>query len=163
MPFEEILAGLESDNKHTKGLALEALAFYLGRLIGLQFVQWRLRSKETGGAEIDVIMEGANLIFSRWQIQCKNSAQATLEDIAKEIGLAQIIKTNVIVIVTTGKIGGKARSFAERIMRETNYQVILIHKSHLQRIKNDPTEIADILRSQSEVAMTLKRNQIGVI
>lgn len=163
MPFEEILLGLDNDNKHIKGLALEALAFYLGRLIGLEFVQWRLRSKETGGAELDVIMEGANMIFSRWQIQCKNSSQASLEDIAKELGLAQIIKTNVIMIVTTGRIGDKARSFAERIMRDTNHQVILINRSHLQRIKADPSDFTDILKAQSQSAMALKRNQIGIV
>jgi hypothetical protein len=163
MPYEDILAKLDSDNQHTKGLALEALAFYIGRLIDLEFVQWRLRSNETGGAELDVIMEGANLIFSRWQIQCKNSSQASLEDIAKELGLAQIIKTNVIMIVTTGRIGDKARAFAERIMRDTNHQVILLNRTHLQRIKVNPTEITNILRLQSHNAMILKRNQIGII
>ncbi|HBG74695.1 MAG: hypothetical protein A2X25_11730 [Chloroflexi bacterium GWB2_49_20] len=163
MSFDEILVGLNNESKHKKGLALEALAFYLGRLIGLDFVKWRLRSVETGGGELDVIMEGANLIFSRWQIQCKNSTQATLEDIAKEVGIAQLIRTNVIMIVTTGRIGDKARTFAERIMRETNYQVILLDKTHLQKIKKDPSEITNILQAQSELAMTLKRNQIGVI
>lgn len=163
MTFDEILVGLDNESKNIKGLALKALAFYLGRLIGLEFVQWRMRTNETGGSELDVIMEGANLIFSRWQIQCKNSAQATLEDIAKEIGIAQIIRTNVIMIVTTGRIGDKAREFAERIMRDTNYQVILIHRTHLQKIKEDPAEITEILRAQSEVAMTLKRSQIGIL
>lgn len=163
MTFEEILLGLESESKHTKGLALEALAFYIGRLLGLSFVQWRMRTAETGGAELDVIMESADLVFSRWQIQCKNSSQATLEDIAKEVGLAEIIKTNVIVIITTGRIGDKAKQFAERVMRETNFQVILLHRKHLLAIKNDPSIITEFLRSQSEVAMTLKRNQIGII
>ena len=52
MPFSQILAGLKSDSRHEKGLALEALAFYLGRLLMLDFVQWRLRSAQTGGAEL---------------------------------------------------------------------------------------------------------------
>ena len=163
MPYEEILKGLESESKHTKGIALEALCFYIGRLIGLDFVKWRLRSSETGGAELDVIMEGASLIFSRWQIQCKNSKQATLEDIAKEIGIAQLIRTNVIMIVTTGRIGEKAKSFAQSVMRDTNYQIILLQHNHLQLIKQDPSDITEILRAQSQVAMALKRNQIGVI
>jgi hypothetical protein len=163
MPFAEILAGLKLDDKNKKGLALEALAFYLGRLINLDFVKWRLRSKDTGGAELDVIMEGTNMMFSRWQMQCKNSKQATLEDIAKELGLAQIIRTNVIMIVTTGTIGKKALEFAERIMRDTNHQVILINKTHLQKIKDDPTSFVQILKSQSEAAMTLKRNQVGLV
>ena len=163
MPYPDILNRLESSNRHIRGQALEALAFYLGRLIGLESVKWRLRTNQTGGAELDVIMEGANLIFSRWQIQCKNSTQATLEDIAKELGIAQLIKTNVIMIVTTGKIGNSAKAFAEQIMRDTNHQVILINKSDLQRVRQDPTVISDILRSQSKSAMMLKRNQLGVI
>jgi site-specific DNA-methyltransferase (cytosine-N4-specific) len=163
MPYLTILKGLDDDNKHRKGLALEALAFYLGRLIGLDFVKWRLRSAETGGAELDVIMEGASLIFSRWQIQCKNSTQAKLDDIAKELGLAQVIRTNVIMIVTTGHIGNKARLFAEQTMRDTNYQVILVDHTHLQTIMHDPSKITDILRTQSELAMTLKRTQLGIL
>jgi site-specific DNA-methyltransferase (cytosine-N4-specific) len=163
MNYMEILQGLDDKSRNKKGLALEALSFYLGRLIGLEFVQWRMRTNETGGSELDVIMEGTNLIFSRWQIQCKNSKTASLEDIAKEIGIAQLIRTNVIMIVTTGRIGEKAKDFAERIMRDTNYQVVLIQKSHLQKLKEDPTEITEILKSQSKVAMMLKRNQIGII
>lgn len=163
MPYDEILAGLDDESKHKKGLALEALSFYLGRLIGLDFVKWRLRSGQTGGAELDVIFEGKNLIFSRWQIQCKNSSQASLEDIAKEIGLAQVINSNVIMIVTTGKIGEQARKFAERVMRDTNYQVILIHKNHLARLKEDPSEITGILTEQAENTMALKRSQIDII
>lgn len=163
MPYSDILVRLESANKHIKGQALEALAFFLGRLIGLEFVKWRLRTNQTGGAELDVIMEGANLIFSRWQIQCKNSRHASLEDIAKELGIAQLIKTNVIMIVTTGKIGSSAREFAEQIMRDTNHQVILLTGTHLQQIKKDPTAITELLRSQSKSAMELKRNQLGLI
>jgi site-specific DNA-methyltransferase (cytosine-N4-specific) len=162
MPYDEILSGLVDESKHKKGLALEALSFYLGRLIGLDFVKWRLRSSQTGGAELDVIFEGKNLIFSRWQIQCKNSSQATLEDIAKEIGLAQVINSNVIMIVTTGKIGDQARRFAERVMRDTNYQVILINHTHLMKIKDDPAEITNILNEQAEKTMTLKRSQIDI-
>lgn len=163
MAYPDILNQLDDTDKNIKGRALEALAFYFGRLIGLEFVQWRLRSAQTGGAELDVIMEGANLIFSRWQIQCKNSAQATLDDIAKELGLAQIIKTNVIMVVTTGRIGNKATQFAEQIMRDTNYQIILLNKSHLIRIKKDPTTISEILTEQSKAAMTLKRVQLDKI
>jgi site-specific DNA-methyltransferase (cytosine-N4-specific) len=162
MPFSEILEGLDNESKHNKGLALEALAFYLARLIGLDFVKWRLRSRQTGGAEIDVIFEGKNLIFSRWQIQCKNSSQATLEDIAKEVGLAQIINSNVIMIVTTGRIGDQARNFAERVMRDTNYHVILLHKKHLLRLRDDPSSIVDVLTEQATNAMAIKRGQIDI-
>lgn len=162
MPYAEILQDLENESKHRKGMALEALAFYLGRLLMLDFVQWRVRSSQTGGAEIDVIMEGKNLVFNRWQIQCKNSAQASLDDVAKEVGVAQVIKSNVILIVTTGRIGRVAREFAERVMRETNLYIALLDGNHLRQLRNSPSEIAEILSSQAEGAMKLKRDQVVI-
>jgi hypothetical protein len=68
-PLSEILQELQSEHTGVKGKALEALAFYLMRLLGLEFKSWRKRGKKTGGFEVDVIVEGARLIFSRWQIQ----------------------------------------------------------------------------------------------
>lgn len=162
MRFEDILLDLKSDSSYKKGLALEALAFYLGRLLMLDFVQWRLRTNKTGGAELDVIMENRNLVFSRWQIQCKNSAKATLEDIAKEVGLAQVIKSNVILIVTTGRIGPAAQHFAETIMRETNLYVALLNGKDLERISASPADIVDVLSRQAEGAMRLKRHQVSI-
>ena len=160
MPYQTILSGLDGTSTHEKGKALEALAFYFGRLLNLSFVQWRLRSRETGGAELDVVMEGTSLVFSRWQIQCKNSRQATLEDIAKEVGIAQVIKSNVILIVTTGRIGPAARSFAEKVMRETNLYVATLAGHDLRQLRDSPTEIVDILNEQAIGAMTLKREQV---
>ena len=162
MSYTEILRDLENESKHLKGMALEALAFYLGRLLMLDFVQWRVRGNQTGGAEIDVIMEGKNLVFSRWQIQCKNSAQASLDDVAKEVGVAQVIKSNVILIVTTGRIGRAAREFAEQVMRETNLYIALLDGNHLRLLRDAPIEIADILSVQAEGAMTIKRTQVKI-
>lgn len=161
MRYADILDGLNSDSKHQKGLALESLAFYLGRMLNLSFVQWRLRSNQTGGAELDVVMEGTNLIFSRWQIQCKNASEASLDDIAKEVGIAQVIKANVILIVTTGRIGRAARQFAEQVMRETNLYVGTLDRNDLQRIRHQPTDIVEILNTQADGAMKLKRSQIN--
>ncbi|HHW45252.1 MAG TPA: hypothetical protein GXX25_15870, partial [Desulfotomaculum sp.] len=69
-PLGEILDELKSNNTYVKGLALEALAFKLMRLIDLQYVYTRLKGNQTGGAEVDVIFEGTRLAFSRWQVQC---------------------------------------------------------------------------------------------
>jgi hypothetical protein len=160
MPYQDILIGLQSESKHEKGIALEALAFYLARILGLSFVQWRLRSAKTGGAELDVVMESDRLIFSRWQIQCKNSAKATLEDIAKEVGLAQVIKANVVLVVCTGKIGSAAVSFAKQVMKETNLYVALINGKQLRQIIISPAEIVNILNEQARGAMTLKQEQV---
>ena len=52
-PLVEIVKELGSRDKHTKGLALEALAFKLMRLIDLDYLTTRLRGAATGGAEVD--------------------------------------------------------------------------------------------------------------
>lgn len=161
--YADILVDLKSNPTHVKGLALEALAFNLGRLLGLQFVRWRLRSSVTGGAELDVVMEGDRLVFSRWQIQCKNSAQATLEDIAKEVGIAQVIKANVILVVCTGKIGSAARTFAKQVMEETNLYVALLDGKSLEQLGRNPAEVANIMNNQAHEAMTIKKAQVSIL
>ena len=160
MRYADILTGLDSASTHQKGLALEALAFHLARLLGLQFVRWRLRSAKTNGGEVGIVMEGAHLIFSRWQIQCKNAAQASLEDIAQEVGIAQVVKANVILIVTTGRIGAAAREFAQQVMRQTNLYVALLEKRELTRLRTNPAEIAALIAIQAEGAMAIKRGQM---
>ncbi len=162
MKYSDIISGLNNKSKTEKGKALEALVFYLGRLLGLTFVQWRLRSSKTGGAELDVVMESDRLVFSRWQIQCKNSAQATLEDIAKEVGLAQVIKANVILVVCTGRIGPVATQFARKVMEETNLYIALVDGRNLKQLSNSSAEIVDIMNSQASEAMTLKRSQVAL-
>ncbi len=160
MPYADILAGVVSKDTHTKGLALEALAFFLARLLDLSFVQWRLRSTQTGGGEVDVVMESTRLVFGRWQIQCKNAARASLEDIAKEVGLAQVIKTSVILVVTTGKIGPAARQFADEVMRQTNLYIALLDNTHLTQLLYNPAKITAIMNAQAEGAMDIKREQV---
>lgn len=66
----------------------------------------------------------------------------------------------VIMIVTSSRIGQKVRIFTEQIMLETYLQGIFLHQLDVIRNKTDPTIIPYVLRSQSEIAMTLKRNQI---
>lgn len=159
-PYSEILTELDNPSKNVKGLALEALAFYLGRILGLRFVKWRLRSNETGGAELDVIMEGHRLIFSRWQIQCKNATKADLADIAKEVGIAQVIRANVILLVCTGAIGPVARQFARQVMEQTNLYVALIDSKDLKQLLKNPADIAAIMNDQAAEAMSIKKAQV---
>ncbi|MBX9941792.1 MAG: restriction endonuclease, partial [Candidatus Obscuribacterales bacterium] len=127
-PLDEILAELNHKDKHVKGLALEALAIKIMRLIDLDYVKTRLRGTKTGGAEVDVIFESSRLIFSRWQVQCKNTASVSLDDVAKEVGLTHLLKSNVIVIMSTGEIGGDARQYADTIMRDSNLCIAMINQ-----------------------------------
>jgi len=88
----DILSDLTAKDKHQRGLALEALAFKLMRLLDMTYVATRLRGTTTGGAEVDLIFESSRLVFSRWQVQCKNTANVSLDDVAKEVGLTHMLK-----------------------------------------------------------------------
>ncbi len=133
-PLGEIRDELNSKDRHVRGLALEALAFKLMRMIDLTYITTRLRGSATGGAEVDLIFEGTRLIFSRWQVQCKNTARVSLDDIAKEVGLTHFLKSNVIVIISTGEIGPEARRYANKIMADSNLCLVMVDGSDLSMI-----------------------------
>lgn len=156
-PLSEILTEMSSSDRRIKGLALEALAFYLMRLIDLKYVATRLRGQETGGAEVDLIFEGARLIYSRWQIQCKNTRVVSLDDVAKEVGLTFQLKSNVVMVVSTGNIGAEARKYAQNVMSTTNLNVILLDSGDLRKIAENPTYIADALNREAKRAMEIKK------
>jgi len=159
-PLKQIREELNAPDKHNRGLALEALAFKLMRLIDLTYVATRLRGAATGGAEVDLIFEGARLIFSRWQVQCKNTSRVSLDDVAKEVGLTHFLKSNVIVMVSTGEIGGEARRYANRIMADSNLCVVMIDGGDLAAIAARPAAIVDIFNREARHAMDLKKLEL---
>lgn len=155
-PLADIRTELGSADRHVSGLALEALAFRLMGLLGLDYLATRLRGAATGGAEVDLIFHTARLAYARWQVQCKNSARVALDDVAKEVGLTAFLKSNVIVIVTTGTIGAEARRYADRVMRDSNLAIAMIDGADLDRIGADPARIADVFEREARMAMQLK-------
>jgi len=155
-PLAEIVDELKSEDRHVKGLALEALAFKLMRLIDLDYVRTRLRGIATGGAEVDVIFESTRLVFSRWQVQCKNTATVSLDDVAKEVGLTHFLKSNVIVIVSTGDIGAEARRYANKIMKDSNLAVVMVDRADIGAIIENPVTILVVLTREAKHAMKLK-------
>lgn len=155
-----IRSELKSGSHHLRGLALEALAFKLMRLIDLRYVATRLRGRSTKGAEVDLVFESTRLVFSRWQIQCKNTARVSLDDVAKEVGLTHFLKSNVIVMVSTGEIGREARRYANGIMSESNLCIVMLDGADLERIENCPAEIVDIFRREARHAMDLKKLEL---
>jgi site-specific DNA-methyltransferase (cytosine-N4-specific) len=156
-PLSEVRDELKSADIYVKGLALEALAFKLMRLVDMDYMATRLRASATGGAEVDLVFQSARLVYSRWQVQCKNTARVSLDDVAKEVGLTAFIKSNVIVIVTTGTIGGEARRYANKIMRDSNLAVIMLDGTDLDRISANTSQIVDVFNREARMAMELKR------
>ena len=152
----EVVQELSVEDKHIRGLALEALAFKLMRLVDLTYVSTRLRGAATGGAEVDLIFEGSRLVFSRWQVQCKNTARVGLDDVAKEVGLTHTLRSNVIVVVSTGEIGPEARRYANSVMKDSNLCIVMVDGGDLQAIVTNPTVIVDVLNREARHAMKLK-------
>lgn len=159
-PLADILAELDHRDRHVAGLALEALAFKIMRLLDMTYVATRLRANQTGGAEIDLVFESARLVFSRWQIQCKNTDRVALDDVAKEVGLTHFLKSNVIVIVTTGDIGGEARRYANKIMADSNLAIVMLDGGDLQAISESPATIIRAFEREARYAMNLKKLDI---
>lgn len=159
-PLADILAEVASNDRYVKGRALEELAIYLCRLLDLKFRSWRLRGQATGGAEVDVLMEGDRFIFSRWQVQCKNTGLVRTDDVAKEVGLAIHLKSNVILVVSTGDFAKDARKYADAIMKSTNLQIILLDGRDLKVLTKEPTRIVNILDREAQHAMDIKRIEV---
>jgi len=160
-PLDEIIDELDADSKHVRGLALEALALRLMRLVDLTYVATRLRGAATGGAEVDVIFESARLVYSRWQVQCKNKKQVALDDVAKEVGLTHFLKSNVIVIVGTGTISTAARRYANKVMMDSNLCVVMVDGEDVSTIRENPTTIVDVFNREARSAMRLKTLDFG--
>lgn len=155
-PFKDVVEEISSRNKHVRGLALEALAFKLMRLVDMDYVATRLRGVATGGAEVDVIFESSRLVFSRWQIQCKNTGRVSLDDVAKEVGLTHFLKSNVIVIVSTGEIGSEARRYANKIMSDSNLCIVMIDGRDIAAIVANPAAIVGVFQREARFAMKIK-------
>lgn len=159
-PLSEILSELDDKSTHTCGLALEALAFKLMRIIDLNYVATRLRGSITGGAEVDLIFESSRLVFSRWQIQCKNTSAIRLDDVAKEVGLTHLLKSNVIVMISTGEIGTAARDYANKVMTDSNLAIIMIDRTDVESIVENPAYIIRALNREAKYAMQLKKLEL---
>lgn len=154
--FKEVVDDLDARDTHKRGLALEALAFKLMRLIDMDYIATRLRGTVTGGAEVDVIFESSRLVFSRWQVQCKNTARVSLDDVAKEVGLTHFLKSTVIVMVSTGDIGAEARRYSNKIMTDSNLCIVMIDGADIKAIVSNPASIVDIFHREAKHAMKIK-------
>lgn len=155
-PLDVLRVEMDDADTHVKGLALEAFAIKMMRIVDLDFVGTRVKGNETGGAEVDVIFDTTRLNYSRWQVQCKNTTKVSLDQVAKEVGLSHVLKTNVIVILTTGKASNTAKEYAVKVMRELNLCIIFIEKDDIDEVLASPVNIVDVLNRESMKAKKIK-------
>jgi len=154
---ENVYEDLESSDSHKKGLALEAYAIFLMRLLGLRFLAWRKRARDTTGrAEVDAVLAGVfGAVPTRWQVQCKNtpSGVVDLEDVAKEVGLVPITKATHILVVANARISRSARDYAAQVMESSSLTLFLLDKADFEAVRKSPGELAAILKTQAEAAI----------
>lgn len=159
-PLGSILSDLDSSDRHVAGLALEAVALNLMRLLNMDYVATRLRAAETGGVEVDLVCQSTRLVFTRWQIQCKNAARMSMDDVAREVGLTHLLRSNAIVVVTTGTVDAEARRYANKVMVDSNLAIVLMDGADLKIIAENPTRIVDIFEREARHTMELKKLEI---
>lgn len=154
---EDIYQDLASTDRFRKGQALEAYAIYIMRLLGLRFLAWRKRARETGGAEVDAVLAGLfGSVPTRWQVQCKNTPDAALdvEDVAREVGIAVMNRATHILIIANAGITRDAWKFAAGINRGTLFTLFLLDRGDFEEIRKSPGTIGKILRSKAEEILT---------
>ena len=160
--FESVVADLQSEDIYIKGIALELFAVWIIRLLGLRFSQWRLRSKEaTGGGEVDVMAASDKIVYSRWQIQCKNvRSVVTVDTIAKEVGMTFATRADVVMVITTSSFSGDAVSYANLVTDTNRQYVILLDGNDIERIIKDRARIVDILNIKAR--RVFAKRELGV-
>ena len=144
---------MQSTDTYKKGRALEAFSIYVMRILGLRFLGWRRRARETGESEVDVLLAGiSGGMPTTWQVQCKNtpSSSVRLEDVAKEVGLLPLTNATHILLIANSSFTRHARDFAMQTMLKSAVTIFLLDKKDFDIIRTDPARIGGILLSQAE-------------
>lgn len=160
-PLSEILEDLDGADDHKGGLALELLALRMILDLRLEPRGFRLRSKDTAYAEVDVTAEGKNLLFSRWVFQCKRvRGRVGLSEVAKEVGIAVYTRAHVIVMVATSSFSDDAYQFARQISRITSMQFLFLPGVIVRRyLSEGATFLREYVLGSAGTAMVEKRGQ----
>ncbi|WP_062114876.1 restriction endonuclease [Aureimonas sp. AU40] len=160
-PRSEVQRLLESSETYDRGLGLELLALRMIIDIGLEPRAFRLRSRDTAHAEVDLTAEGKNLLFSRWNFQCKCvGSRVALGDVAKEVGLAIYSKAHVVAVVTTSDFSSEALAYAREITTATHLQFLLVDGAVVRRYLERGAEVLlDHVAANAAGVMAQKRGQ----
>lgn len=165
--YDEIREQLDADLAYMKGQALEALTIKIGLQLDLEFAGWQVRGRETGGAEVDAIMDSSGLGFNRWQIQCKNTKdRLRTKQVAKEVGLARMLQSNIILMVARSGVVPDARRYAKKVMATENITILFLTGADLDELDDKPDHLTKALKRQTQQVRELKavrdENQLDV-
>lgn len=160
----ELWKDLNSQDTYVKGLALELLAYRISKMLGLSLAKFRLRGPHsTNGAEVDLVCDGISLQYSRWLVQCKNTPATIipLDVLAKEIGMAYLLKAHVVLLVTTGEFSSTLKCHAAGLAESSHLQVVLVDKHVLAEYKKKGISfLLSYLKEKARNTMKLKKSQL---
>ena len=131
----------------------------------LTLIPTRLRERgtTTGGAEVDLIAEAAHLHFSRWLLQCKNTKSVGVSALAKEVGMAVLLKAHVVVMVTTGKFSSAVVTYAEELASTGHLQAVLMDQEVLASYRSSgPRALRAHFQEIARRTLEVKRPQVVV-
>lgn len=164
--LDTLLVDLHGSDTYKAGYALELLALRMIMDLGLEPRHFRVRSaKGTAHAEVDLIAEASQLLFSRWTFQCKRYGQETvtkigLGDVAKEVGIAIFARAHVVVMVTTTGFSKAAKDYALEITRATHLQFVFVDGAVIRSyLKNGKDSLLAYFQANAKDVMNNKREQ----
>jgi hypothetical protein len=156
--YSELLEEIDEGNNHERGVALETLTVKIGRTLGLEFVGWRVRARETGHSEVDVIFDDIGILYNRVQIQCKNiKGQLETKHVARELGISRMLQTNTILMIARNGVSADARQFASQVMQDENIAISFLTGDTIETLDKDTDKLITTLRGESRRIHGLKR------
>lgn len=163
-PLEEIRRDLEATDTFVAGVALELLALRMAIALGLAPTEMRKRDDKTGGGEVDLTAEGVHLHYSRWLFQCKNQRSAvTVSTLAKEVGMAVLLRAHVIVIATTGRFADTVADYARQTAETTLMQVVLVDGNAVRAfLASGDNALKEHFRQSAAATLLVKRPQMTI-
>lgn len=155
-PLKKIREELGSGDSDYRIAALEALGIKLMLLIDLTYMETRPVSRAACCGQVDLIFESARPAFARWQVHCNSASRVELDELAKRVGLVQLLKSNNLVIISNGDIGADARAYANKVMMDSSLCVVMIDSSDLDLIEESAPAIVDVLNREARHTKALK-------
>lgn len=152
----DIYAALDSKDKNEKGNALEAYSILVMRLLGLRFLDWRRRARNTGFAEVDAMFSGLTGVAPTiWQVQCKNTPNGRIDTdvVAREVGLLPTTNATHILIIGNCPVTNDARRFAIHVMQRNAVTIFLLGNEDFGAVRKSPGALGSILTSQARVIL----------
>jgi hypothetical protein len=143
-------------NKNERGKSLEVLAGMICSRLGLRHIQLRNRTE----FEVDVTADYVGAGYQTWSAQCKayRNARFRSNQVLREFGIAVLNRYSVLLFVTTSDFTEDAVLTINRIVRQTNIQVVMVSGQDLQALARDEGHLFDLVRQRSEAA---RRSRLG--